>query len=126
MSYMYQKKIVKNTPNGLIMANIPQEPYGHEMHIYRQDCDYFYFSLAIKYGAKVSQNTKVEYVNIDDSGVVLKLVTGEIIRSSYVVDACGYQSILSHKYNPRTYNLETHSRAIFAYAVDEPSFHNVA
>ena len=41
-----------------MMANIPKEPYGHEMHIYRQDCDYFYCSLAIKYGADVHIKTQ--------------------------------------------------------------------
>ena len=125
-SYMYHKKDQEENPGELMMANIPKEPYGHEMHIYRQDCDYFYCALAIKYGATVIQNAKIQDLEIDHSGVELKLANGRTIHSSYVVDASGFRSILANKYKLRKYDLETHSRAIFTHAVNVPSFHKVA
>ena len=125
-SYMYHRKDHEEDSNELMMANIPKEPYGHEIHIYRQDCDSFFCSLAIKYGADIHQNTIILDLEIDDSNVEIKLVDGRTINSNYIVDASGFQSILANKYKLRSYDLETHSRAIFTHAVDIPSFHKVA
>ena len=36
-----------------LQAVIPKLPYGHEVHINRQDADYLLTSLAISYGATV-------------------------------------------------------------------------
>ncbi|MGR8932248.1 MAG: NAD(P)/FAD-dependent oxidoreductase, partial [Gammaproteobacteria bacterium] len=36
-----------------LQAVIPKLPYGHEMHIHRQDSDYLLTSIAISYGAAV-------------------------------------------------------------------------
>ena len=40
-----------------LQAVIPKMPYGHEIHITRQDSDYFLTSVAISYGATILQNT---------------------------------------------------------------------
>jgi tetracycline 7-halogenase / FADH2 O2-dependent halogenase len=40
-----------------LQAVIPKLPYGHEIHIHRQDSDYLLTSIAISYGATVLQNT---------------------------------------------------------------------
>ena len=47
-----------------LQAIIPNEPHGHEMHLYRQDTDYFLMSTAVGYGATVLQNTAVQDIDL--------------------------------------------------------------
>lgn len=54
-----------------LQAVIPKEPYGHELHLYRQDVDAFLTFCAVKYGATVLQNTPVTDFEIRDDGVAL-------------------------------------------------------
>ena len=108
-----------------LQAVIPKQPYGHELHLYRQDTDYFLMTLAIRYGARVLQNTPVQSVEIDDAGVTLVTSSGRQFEADYVVDAGGFRSLLAEKFNLRHHDLQTHSRAIFTHMVGVPCFHDV-
>lgn len=108
-----------------LQAVIPRQPHGHELHLYRQDTDYFLMTLAIRQGAKVFQNTPVESVEIDGDAVHVLTTSGQSFQAEYVVDACGFRSLLAEKFDLRHHDLETHSRAIFTHMVEVPCFHEV-
>ncbi|MCK7519033.1 MAG: hypothetical protein MZV64_15560 [Ignavibacteriales bacterium] len=47
-----------------LQAVIPRLPYGHEIHITRQDSDYFLTSVATSYGATILQGTLIKDINV--------------------------------------------------------------
>lgn len=108
-----------------LQAVIPKQPHGHELHLYRQDTDYFLMTVAIRHGATVLQNSPVESVEVQDDGVILQTTSGTLFQADYVVDAGGFNSLLAKKFSLRHHNLETHSRAIFTHMVEVPCFHEV-
>jgi len=122
-SYLFQKPGVPQDLNDALQAVIPQRPYGHELHLFRQDSDYFYATVAIKYGARIFQNTKVNDVLFDADQVEIKTVEHGSFHVKHVVDAGGFRSILAEKFKLRDFRLKTHSRGIFTHMVDVPSYH---
>ena len=110
----------------ILQAVIPKQPHGHELHLYRQDTDYFLVTTAIRYGAKVLQNTPVESVEINSTGVTLQTRKGQQFKADYVVDAGGFRSLLAEQFGLRHHNLQTHSRAIFTHMIGVPCFHEVS
>jgi tetracycline 7-halogenase / FADH2 O2-dependent halogenase len=105
-------------PHNVLQAVIPKEPHGHELHLYRQDVDYFLTTCAIHYGAEVHQDTQVKAVEIEKEGSVVTTTAGRECHSRYVVDAGGFRSQIADQFNLRHSNLRTHSRAIFTHMVD--------
>ena len=94
--FLYHRKGQKHDPKEVLQVVIPEFPYSHELHIYRQDCDYFLVSAAIRYGATVLQETKVEEIDIDEEGVHVKTTKGAF-HSNYVVDGVGLQVTLGRE-----------------------------
>ena len=80
-----------------LQAIIPGQPYGHELHLYRQDTDSFLTSLAVSYGATVHQNTLVIDAQIGAEDVVLTTSPGLEFRADYLVDAGGFRSFVAEK-----------------------------
>ena len=122
-SYMPHRDGMGARPEDVIQAIIPERPYGHELHIYRQDSDYFYVTTAIKYGARVLQNTPVLDVAIKPDGVTIETRSGQSIKADYVVDAGGFRSIIAEKKNLRRRDLQTHTRGLFTHMRGVPSIH---
>jgi FADH2 O2-dependent halogenase len=114
------------TPERTLQAVIPKEPYGHELHIYRQDSDSFLTSVAISYGATILQNTPVENVEINADGVEITTAKGEKYQADYIVDAGGFRSLLAEKFDLRDFDLQTNTRGMFTHMVDVPCFHDVS
>jgi FADH2 O2-dependent halogenase len=114
------------SPERTLQAIIPKQPYGHELHLYRQDTDYFLTSVAISYGATVLQGTSVSEVNIHADGVEITTNKGQIYRAEYLVDAGGFRSLVADQFNLRDFNLQTHTRGMFTHMVDVPCFHDVS
>ena len=107
-----------------LQAVIPKWPYGHEMHLYRQDSDYLLTAIAISYGVDILQGTAVRDVTVMPDGV--ELITDErTYRADYLVDAGGMKSILAEKLGWRHRDLQTHSRTIYTHMVDVPCFNDV-
>lgn len=71
---------------------IPKQPYGHELHLYRQETDYFLMTVAIRYGATAWQKTPIQSVHIDADGVQLTTAQEQIFHAEYFVDAGGFRS----------------------------------
>ena len=108
-----------------LQAVIPKQPHGHELHLYRQDSDYYLTSVAISYGATVLQNTRVRDIQIDDDGVEVITDQGRTHKAAYVVDAGGFRSILAERFELRDRELQAHTRAIFTHMVDVPCYNDV-
>ncbi|MGR9053845.1 MAG: NAD(P)/FAD-dependent oxidoreductase, partial [Gammaproteobacteria bacterium] len=104
-----------------LQAVIPKLPYGHEMHIYRQDSDYLLTAIAISYGAEVLQATSVADVAIKPDEVEIK-TAGRVYRAKYIVDAGGMKSLLAEKNGWRHRDLLAHSRTLFTHMVGVPCF----
>ena len=109
-----------------LQAVIPKEPHGHELHLYRQDSDYFLTTVAINYGATVLQNTPVRDINITPGGVEIKTASGRQFQADYVVDAGGVRSLLAEQFELREFDLQTHSRSIFTHMINVPCYHEVS
>ncbi|MGB7251025.1 MAG: NAD(P)-binding protein, partial [Phormidesmis sp.] len=85
-SYLYhQEGQTDYDLSKVLQAVIPKDPYGHELHIYRQDSDYFLTAIAVRYGATVLQNTRIQDIDIDDQGTYIRWSSTQGIRASYVV-----------------------------------------
>ncbi len=121
--FMHHQKHNSHNAQDVLQAVIPREPYGHELHLYRQDSDYFFMSLAVKYGATVFQKTGIEDVAIHDDCVTVTTNKGEQYEADYIVDAGGFRSLLAQKFNLRDFDMQTHSRAIFTHMIGVPSVH---
>ena len=112
-------------PNHALQAIIPKQPYGHELHLYRQDTDYYLTSVAISYGATVLQNTPVSEVKIQSESVEICTKNGQRYRAGYLVDAGGFRSLVAEQLGLRDFNLQTHTRGMFTHMVDVPCFNEV-
>lgn len=106
-----------------LQAIIPKEPHGHELHLYRQDTDYFLMTTAVSYGATVLQNTPVTRIDIQPDHTAITTAKGDTYTANYVVDAGGFRSLLAEQFDLRTHDLQTHSRGLFTHMVDVPSYH---
>lgn len=124
-SFLHHTPGQPQDPRKSLQAVIPRLPYGHELHIYRQDSDAYLTALAISYGATVLQNTPVKDVRISQDGV--EIITDRDVRfeADYIVDASGMRSLLANKFGWRHRNLKTHTRTIFTHMIDVPCYNNV-
>lgn len=124
-SFVHHTQGQKQDVNRSLQAVIPRMPYGHEIHINRQDSDYLLTSIAISYGATVLQGTLIQNIQISDEGVEAITNKGVNYRAQYVVDAGGMRSLLANKFEWRHRDLLTHSRTIFTHMIDVPCFNRV-
>ncbi|MCX6048882.1 MAG: tryptophan 7-halogenase, partial [Chloroflexi bacterium] len=108
-----------------LQAVIPRLPYGHEIHIQRQDSDYFLTSIAISYGATVQMGVFIQDINLNPDDV--EIITNKAVtyRARYIIDAGGMKSLLANKFNWRHRDALTHSRTIFTHMIDVPCFNNI-
>jgi FADH2 O2-dependent halogenase len=123
-SFLHHTPGEKQDTHKSLQAVIPKLPYGHEMHIYRQDSDYLLTSIAISYGADVLQATPVRDISVTQERAEL-LTDRQTYRAEYIVDAGGMKSILAEKYGWRHRNLRAQSRTIYTHMVDVPCFNDV-
>ncbi len=113
--FLSQRPGKPHDPADTVQAVIPKAPYGHELHIYRQDSDAFYCAAAVRYGATVFQTTPVTGVETDAGGVAVQAPNGRSARASFVVDAGGMRSVLAEAMGVRRRNLQAQSRALFTH-----------
>ena len=110
-------------PAHTLQAVIPKEPHGHELHLYRQDTDYFMMSTAVAYGATIRQNSPVQDIELYDDHVTIIPAQGQPVTAKYVVDAGGFRSILAQKFGVRDFALQTHARGMFTHMINVPCYH---
>ncbi len=124
-SFLHHFPHQQQDPSQSLQAVIPKLPYGHEIHIYRQDSDAMLTSIAISYGATVLQNTPVKDTRILPDGVEIVTAKDQVYRAAYLVDASGMRSIMANKLGWRHHDLKSHTRTIFTHMVDVPCYNNV-
>lgn len=124
-SFLYHTQHQPHNPAESLQAVIPRIPHGHELHLYRQDTDYFLMTTAVHYGATVLQNTRIQDVHFSGDGVVVLDEQGRRYAAAYVVDAGGFRSVLAQKFDLRHQDLRTHSRTLFTHMVDVPCYNRV-
>jgi FADH2 O2-dependent halogenase len=124
-SYLHHVNGQPHNDAHALQAVIPKQPHGHELHLYRQDSDYFLTATAISYGATILQNTPVADIELREDGVTVVTKTGTRYEAKYVVDAGGYKSLLADKFGWRDRDLQAHSRTIFTHMVNVPCFNSV-
>jgi tetracycline 7-halogenase / FADH2 O2-dependent halogenase len=112
-------------PEEALQAIIPKQPYGHELHLYRQDTDYYLTSVAISYGATVLQATPVTSVKIGEDDVEITTSKADIFHAKYIVDAGGFRSLLADQFDLRDFDLKTYTRGMFTHMIDVPCFNDV-
>ena len=116
--FLHHQADQPHNPQHTLQAIIPKEPHGHELHLYRQDTDYFLLSTAVSYGATVWQNTAVQDSKLSDDHITIITTQGQQVTANYAVDAGGFRSILAQKFGLRDFNLQTHSRGMFTHMVN--------
>lgn len=124
-SFLHHTKDQPHDLRNSLQAVIPRLPYGHEIHIYRQDSDAFLTAIAISYGATVLQNTPVKDVQILPDSVEILTNNDVHYSAEYIVDASGMRSLLANKLGWRHRNLKTHTRTIFTHMIDVPCYNSV-
>ncbi|NHD15969.1 MULTISPECIES: tryptophan 7-halogenase [unclassified Actinopolyspora] len=99
----------------------------HENHLFRQDVDAYTANLAVRYGATLRQQVRVEDMDIDDAGVRLGGAGGEEFRARYLVDGSGHKSPVARKFGLREEptRLEHHSRSLFTHMIGVRPFDEV-
>ncbi len=117
IGFAYHRVGVRHDANESHLLVPPRVPHFAESHLFRQDTDAYMLNAAVAYGATSREGVVVEDVNIDDSGVEVRLADGEIFQGRYLVDATGFRSVLADKFGLRdqTPNAATCSRTIFTH-----------
>jgi FADH2 O2-dependent halogenase len=124
-SYLHHTEGYPQDLRRSLQAVIPRYPHGHELHLHRQDSDYFLTTVAVSYGATVLQNTPVKDIALGPDGVEIITAKGDRYAAAYVVDASGFRSILAERFTLRDHDQRAHSRTIFTHMVDVPCFNSV-
>ena len=107
-SYLYHSPGEAQDLSKSLQAVIPKHPHGHELHLYRQDTDSFLTTVAIQYGARVLQNTRVSAVEFANAGVEIVTDQDSSFQVEFVVDAGGFRSPLAQQFDLRVTDLRTY------------------
>jgi len=91
-----------------------------ENHFFRQDIDAWMLQVAVKHGASIRQQVRVEDVDVDAAGVTVRDSTGGEWRARYLVDASGFRSPVATKFDLREEptRLRHQSRGMFTHMID--------
>lgn len=118
-SFCYHRSGEHHRPEETTQFPTWAPPYGPDVHYFRQDVDAYMLAVAISYGAVSRQQTKIEEISIDGSGVRLCTNIGEEYRAKFVIDAGGIQAPIARMLNLRETpcSLKTNSRSIFTHMV---------
>ena len=94
-------------------------PMGADCHFFRQDTDAYMLAVALKYGARVRQQTRVAEIDFGDDRVSVTTQKGDTFKAAYLVDATGMRSVLAEKLKLRQdpASFRTNSRAIYTHMV---------
>ncbi|GAA1619457.1 NAD(P)/FAD-dependent oxidoreductase [Catellatospora bangladeshensis] len=125
--FVYHRPGERQVPRETHMFPIPKITHT-ENHFFRQDVDNWMVLVAVKYGTKVVQQTRVTDFDFDEDGVTATFHTGKQVRAQYVVDASGYRSLLAEKFGLREdpTRFRHHSRTLFTHMVGVKPYDELA
>ena len=118
-SFLYQREGKDLLPTETHQYPTLAPPMGPDCHFFRQDTDAYMMAVALSYGAKVRQQTRIAEFDIQEDHVTLKSEKGETFTGKYLVDGTGMKSVLAHRFQLRDdpENFRTNTRAIFTHMV---------
>jgi len=124
--FVYQREGQAQRPDEVNQFVIPKMLHT-ENHFFRQDIDAYMTYTAARYGAVVRQNTRIEEIDIDGSGVTLNAAGGEKFLARYVVDASGHRSPVAERFGLRETptRFRHHSRSLFTHMVNVTPYDKV-
>jgi tetracycline 7-halogenase / FADH2 O2-dependent halogenase len=118
-SFLYQREGAEQIATETHQYPTLAPPMGPDCHFFRQDTDAYMMAVAVNYGAKVRQKTRIAEIDIQEDHVRLVSEQGEAFVGKYLVDGTGMKSVLAHKFELRDDpdNFRTNTRAIFTHMV---------
>ncbi|MGZ0701151.1 NAD(P)/FAD-dependent oxidoreductase [Pseudomonas piscis] len=94
-----------------------------EAHLFRQDVDAFALLIALKYGAELKQNIRIENISLDTNGVEVRLPNDEVLQAEFVIDAAAQGAPLARQLGVRTTEgLETDTCSFFTHMLNVRSY----
>jgi len=127
-SFLYQRDGEDQNPEESHQFPTLAPPFGPDCHLFRQDTDAYMVGAAVKHGADLKQNVKINEFDFDDDGVTLRSEAGETFTARYLVDATGFRSPIADKFDLREKptRLKTKSRALFTHLVGAELYDDVS
>jgi FADH2 O2-dependent halogenase len=124
--FVYQREGQPQRPDEVNQFVIPKMLHT-ENHFYRQDIDAYMAYTAASYGAVLRQQTRIQDVDIDGSGVTLTTDRGETFQARYVVDASGHKAPVAEHFGLREQptRFKHHSRSLFTHMVGVTPYDDV-
>lgn len=118
-SFLYEREGIDQIATETHQYPTIAPPMGPDCHFFRQDTDAHMMAVAVSYGAKVRQQTRIADIDIKEDHVTLTSEKGQTFRGKYLVDGTGMKSVLSHKFGLRDDpdKFRTNTRAIFTHMV---------
>jgi FADH2 O2-dependent halogenase len=118
-SFLYHREGQEQQPLESQQYPTLAPPMGADCHFFRQDTDAYMLAVALNYGARVRQQTRVAEVDLGTFEVKVTTQKGEVFTAAYLVDATGMRSVLAQKLALREdpASFRTNSRAIYAHMV---------
>lgn len=117
-SFAWHQQGVASSSDHLVAPplNVP------EAHLYRQDIDYFALQIALKNGAKLRQNIKIEDINLNANGVDVTLSNAKV-KASFIIDAAAQGAPLARQLGVRTTEgLATDTCSFFTHMLNVKSY----
>ncbi len=118
-SFLYHREGQEQQPLESQQYPTLAPPMGADCHFFRQDTDAYMLAVALRYGARVRQQTHVSEIDFGEDEVTLTTQKGETFKAANLVDATGMRSVLAEKLKLRTdsSSFRTNSRAIYTHLV---------
>lgn len=118
-SFLYHREGQEQQPLESQQYPTLAPPMGADCHFFRQDTDAYMLAVALRYGARVRQQTHVSEIDFGKDEVTVTTQKGETFKAAYLVDATGMRSVLAEKLKLRTDSskFRTNSRAIYTHLV---------
>jgi FADH2 O2-dependent halogenase len=118
-SFLYQREGKEQAASETHQYPTIAPPMGPDCHFFRQDTDAYMMAVAVNYGAKIRQQTRIAEFDIEEDKVTITSDKGETFTGKYLVDGTGMKSVLAHKFQLRDdpAKFRTNSRAIFNHMV---------
>ena len=118
-SFLYHREGQEQRPLESQQYPTLAPPMGADCHFFRQDTDAYMLAVALRYGARVRQQTFVSEIDFGEDQITVTTQKGETYKAAYLVDATGMRSVLAEKLKLRenARSFRTNSRAIYTHLV---------
>ncbi|MCU7646185.1 NAD(P)/FAD-dependent oxidoreductase [Pseudomonas piscis] len=118
-SFAWHQQGAPSSPEHLVAPSLD----APEAHLFRQDVDAFAMLIALKYGAELRQNIRIEGINLEASAVQVRLPANQVVQASFIIDAAAQGAPLARQLGVRTTEgLETDTCSFFTHMLNVKSY----